>query len=101
MAERPIESLTPREKFSEASRSIRELLEHLEQAVLPKVQDFRRNTRWEENDPSQVTDLTIRKLAEELIRRDDYTRQVGSRLTPILESLAKDLKNITEVGQRR
>ena len=101
MAERPLEALTPREKFTEAARSVRELLEHLEQAVLPKVQDFRQKTRWEENNPSQVTDLTIRKLAEELIRRDDYTRRVCDRLSPIMESLAKDLKNIMEVGQRR
>ena len=101
MAERPLDSLSPREKFSEATRNTRELIEHLEQAVLPKTQDFRRITRWDENESSEMSDMTVRKAAEELIRRDDYTRKLCERLIPLLASMSKDLKNITEVGRRR
>ncbi|MBL8850427.1 MAG: hypothetical protein JNG89_12175 [Planctomycetaceae bacterium] len=100
MSERSLENLTLREKLIEAERLLRELSDHLERGFIPKAHEIRRLARRanEPENQDEVKDVTIRSSSDELIRSDDYSRQLCERNIRLLAAIEQDVKAIFEKG---
>lgn len=100
MADRPVESLTLREKLIDAEKLARELVEHLERGFIPKVHQLRRTSRRATNPDHQgeIRDLTIRNSVDQVLKSDDYTRQLADRATTLLNAIDTDVQTIFEQG---
>ena len=100
MAERPVESLTLREKLIDAEKLSRELVDHLERGFIPKVHQLRRTARRAANPEhqSEIRDLTIRNSVDQVLKSDDYTRQLCDRAAALLNSIDTDVRTIFEQG---
>lgn len=100
MSDRPLDNLTLREKLIEAERLLRELTDHLERGFIPKAHLTRRTARRanEPDNQDEVKDVTIRSSSQELIRSDDYSRQLCERNIRMLAAIEQDVKAIFEMG---
>ena len=100
MAGRPVESLTLREKLIDAEKLTRELVEHLERGFIPKVHQLRRTARRATNPEHQddIKDLTIRNSVDQILKSDDYTRQLCGRAATLLNAIDTDVHTIFEQG---
>lgn len=100
MAERQIESLTLREKFIEAEKLTRELIDHLDRGFIPKVHQLRRTARRGTNPEhlDEIKDLTVRESVKQVLDSDDYTRQLCDRAGQLLTAIDKDVNTIFEQG---
>jgi hypothetical protein len=98
MSERPLDNLTLREKLIEAERLMRELSDHLERGFIPKAHEIRRLARRanEPENQDEVKDVTIRSSSDELLRSDDYSRQLCERNIRMLAAIEQDVKAIFE-----
>lgn len=100
MSERPLESLTLREKLIEAEKLLREVTDHLERGFIPKAHELRRLAR-RANDPEnqdEIKDVTIRSATDELLRSDDYSRQLCQRSERLLAAIEQEVQVISEHG---
>lgn len=84
------DSLPLREKFTNAERLTRELIEHLEQGFLPKLQQLRRVARKDEEEG--VTDKSVRDQCAQLLKSDDFTEKLTSDLQDYLDSISAEMK---------
>lgn len=100
MSERPLDNLTLREKLIEAERLMRELSDHLERGFIPKAHETRRLARRanEPENQDEVKDVTIRSSSDELLRTDDYSRQLCERNIRMLAAIEQDVKAIFDQG---
>ena len=101
MGGRPVESLTLREKLIDSEKLTRELVEHLERGFIPKVHQLRRTARRATNPEHQgeVTDRTIRSSVDQVLKSDDYTRQLCDRAVTLLNAIDTDVQTIFEQGR--
>ncbi len=83
-------SMPLRDKFTNAERLMRELIEHLEQGYLPKLQELRRVARKDE--ASGVTNKSVRQQCHLLISSDDFTRRLADDLQEYIDSIADEMK---------
>ncbi len=89
------ESLTLREQLTDADRLTRELADHLDQAVMPQVHELRRVTRQSgEAVADETPDVTLRNQVANLLKGDDYTREMAIRLRAYLDSIGKEVRKI-------
>ena len=100
MSDRPVESLTLRQKLIDAEKLARELVEHLERGFIPKVHQLRRTARRAANPEHQgeIKDLTVRNTVDQVLKSDDYTRQLGDRAISLLNAIDTDVQTIFEKG---
>lgn len=87
---RPIEQLTLRELFTQTERLTRELIEHLEQGVLPKIQTLEQLVN--EKDFDQVNDMTIRNQAASVLQADEYSRVLSHKMDEHLQGIELALR---------
>ncbi len=87
--------LTLREKLSEAEKMTRELIHHVEKGFIPKAHDLRRLTR-QTSDPNaeEVTDLTVRAVADQTVQSDQYTRKLCEQLNAMLRCIQDDVEHL-------
>ena len=78
-----------REKFTNAERLTRELIDHLEQGFLPKIQQLRRVCRKDEEDG--VTDKSVRHQCLQLIGSDEFTEKLSGELRELLDGISKEM----------
>lgn len=100
MDDRPLESLTLREKLIEAEKLSRELIDHLERGFIPKAHELRRLAR-RANEPEhqdEVKDVTVRSTVDQVLQSDDYTRQLCQRAGQLLAGIDRDVSGIFEHG---
>jgi hypothetical protein len=100
MPDRPLESLTLREKLIEAEKLSRELIDHLERGFIPKAHELRRQAR-RANEPDhqdEIKDVTVRSMVDQVLHSDDYTRQLGDRAERLLAAIDTDVRTIFENG---
>jgi hypothetical protein len=100
MSDRPLDSLTLREKFIEAEKITRELIDHLERGFIPKAHELRRLAR-RANEPDhqdEIKDVTIRSSSNALLQSDDYTRQLGQRAGELMLAIEQEVRLIFEQG---
>ena len=100
MSERPLESLTLREKLIEAEKLTRELTDHLERGFIPKSHELRRTARRgnEPDHQDEIKDVTIRSLVNGVLHSDDYTRQLCERERNLLAAIDREVSTIFEEG---
>lgn len=89
-----IENLTLREKLIEAENAARSLIDHLEHALIPKAHALRKVCRQGHDQDEEVTDMTVREHARQLIASDDYTRQLAVKAEALLSSLESELRKL-------
>ena len=85
-----IRQLPLRDKFTTAERLTRELIDHLEQGFLPRIQQLRRVCRKDEDDG--VTDKTVRHECTQVIESDRFTQKLSSDLQELLDAIAVEMK---------
>ena len=88
------DQLPLRERLTIADRMSRELLEHLEQGFLPKVESLRRVTRQKESTAADVTDKTVRNNAAQVLKSDAYTAELYAQLRGCLESIVSEVESM-------
>jgi len=100
MSERSLDNLTLREKLIEAERLMRELSDHLERGFVPKAHETRRLARRanEPENQDEIKDVTIRSSADNLLRSDDYSRQLCERNLRLLAAIEQDVQAIFDKG---
>lgn len=87
-----ISQLPLRDKFTSAERLTRELIDHLEQGFLPRIQQVRRVCRKDESDG--VTDKTVRHECSRLIESDKFTQKLTDELQALLDGIASEMEPI-------
>lgn len=100
MSDRPIESLTLREKLIDAEKLTRELVDHLERGFIPKAHQLRRTARRATSPEHQdeIKDLTVRNSVDQVLKSDDYTRYLCERAVTLLNSIDTDVQTVFEQG---
>ena len=89
------ESLTLRDQLTGADRLTREIMDHLERAFVPQAHQLRTVTRITgEADTSQLEDVTLRNQIDNLLKSDDYTKEMSERLRAYLASIGKEVGKI-------
>ena len=89
------ESLTLRDQLTGADRLTREIMDHLERAFVPQAHQLRAVTRVTgEADTSQLEDVTLRNQIDNLLKSDDYTKEMSGRLRAYLASIGKEVGKI-------
>ena len=93
---RSLDDLTIRDKCREAQRVIRELIDHLDQAFLPKVKNLRKLARAQEPgyNPAAVRDVTIRAQAAGLLEAEQYTIKLDEESRQFLTALATEIEQL-------
>ena len=84
------DSLPLRDQFTNAERLTRELIDHLDQGFLTRIQEVRRVARKDEDDG--VTDKSVRAQCTRLFESDDFTRKLSTELREYLDSICEELK---------
>ena len=98
-----INRLTLREKLRDATRGVRELVEHLELGFVPKVHELRKLTR--QHDPAAgatpVADVTIRSYVSSVLESDRFTAGLNESLEKYLNSINNDVSDVVSRGSGR
>lgn len=96
MVERSPDQMTLRKLFTETERLTRELVEHLEQGFLPKVQNLARLV-----DPGHVDvhgnpveDVTVRNSAAQVLESEVYTDQLCEKIQHYCDAIDRDVARI-------
>jgi hypothetical protein len=88
--------LTLRDRVVVSIRSDRELIEHLEQAFIPKVHALRKLTRGERQaDAAPPGDRTVHAAAAAVLEADNFTVGVYERLIAHCESIRTAVEELT------
>lgn len=70
-------------------------MDHLERAFVPQAHELRRVTRLTgEDDTSQLEDVTLRNQISNLLKSDDYTKEMSERLRAYLASIGQEVGKI-------
>ena len=96
MIERRPDQLTLRERFIEAERLNRELIEHLEQGFVPKVQNLARLVApgYVDVHGQPAGDLTVRHTAVQVLESEAYTEQLYGRIREYCEAIDREVERI-------
>jgi hypothetical protein len=98
VSDRPLESLTLREKLIETEKLSRELMDHLERGFIPRIHDLRRLARRgnEPDHQDEVQDITIRNSVDRILQSDDYTHQLCGKARQLLAAIDMEVNTIFE-----
>lgn len=89
--------MTLRDHVVAASRLNRELIEHLDQSLIPKVHALRRETRPDSSAGDGVSgDRTIHAAAAKLLENDTFAVDVYQQLIAHCETIRKVVQELTE-----
>lgn len=94
--DRRIEQLTLREKFADAERLTRELLEHLEQGFSPKAYQAHQIVRPTPSGlpAANVEDVTVRNQVVGLLESDQFADQLYSSLEKYFAAIDASVSRI-------
>lgn len=97
---RATDGLTLRDKCREANRVIRELVDHLDQAFLPKAKNLRKLARGKDQsyDPSAVRDVTIRSQVSALLESEQYTIRLDEESKQLFNAIASEVDQLVTTG---
>lgn len=95
------EALTFREKLRDCAHLTRELVEHLEQAVVPRVDQIKSSIRSRPGPgDSGVPDVTVRNLVATLLEGDDFAQRLSHRLGEFGPAILRESERILNSGDR-
>ncbi|HUG89672.1 MAG TPA: hypothetical protein VML55_02490 [Planctomycetaceae bacterium] len=100
MAERPLGQLTLSEKFVDAERMARELMDHLDRGFLPRIRELQKLVEPADGQPlnDEVEDLTVRIHAARVLESDLFTEELYARLERYCRSINADVSRILTGG---
>ena len=98
MAERSLDQLPLRELFTTAERLSRELADHLDKGVMPKISDFERLVRASHDAArrDEVSDATVRGQAAKILSADEFTGTLCRQLSDYLQAIDTAVTNTLE-----
>ena len=87
MAERPISQQTLREQFTHAEQLTKELIDHLEHSLLPKIHDLKKLAQSDLKGETHSEDETMRNHASNVLESARFAEDVSDRLTAYFTSI--------------
>lgn len=86
MADRGIDQMTIREVLSATELLVREMSEHLQQSLLPKIKELNHSVRTfdKPDERSQIADSTVRIQARHVLESDAFAQNLYAKLTQYL-----------------
>ena len=94
MAERPISQQTLREQFTHAGQLTRELIDHLEHSLLPKIHDLKKLTQADLKGEMVVEDVTMRNHAFHLLESVQFADNLSEKMTAYFTSINQAVSGI-------
>ena len=96
MDERSPDSLPMRELFTQSERLNRELIEHIEQAFMPRVNDLERLVRGFGNaaERTSISDVAIRNAAAAVIKSDAFAQTLYRKLQEHVQAIHEGTRSI-------
>lgn len=91
-----IESMTLREKLSEADRLMREMIDHLDNGFVPKARSLSRMLQEHGNEVESLSDMTVRQQAAELIDANRFSERLYEKIGTLLVAIDRDVTEIQE-----
>lgn len=88
-----IDDLTLREKLRNVEKLTRELSDHLERGLIPKVHSLRRLSR-RGSDPEHresISDIAMREAVSTVLKSDAYARELSDKTRRYLRSIQSDI----------
>ncbi len=93
VAERPVSQQTLREQFTNAEQLTKELVDHLEHNLLPKIQDLKKLVQTELKGEAVAEDITVRNHASNVLESarfaDEISEKMAAYFTSINQSVAR------------
>ena len=81
MAERPVSQQTLREQFTNAEQLTKELVDHLEHNLLPKIHDLKKLVQTELKGEAAAEDITVRNHAADVLESARFADEVSAKMT--------------------
>lgn len=94
MAERPISQQTLREQFTHAEQLTKELVDHLEHNLLPKIHDLKKLVQTELKGEAAVEDITVRNSAGNVLESARFADEVSGKMTAYFTSINQSVTRI-------
>lgn len=94
MAERPISEQTLREQFTHAEQLTRELTDHLEHNLLPKIHDLKKLTQSDLKGEAVVEDVTMRNHAFRVLESVQFADNLSDKMTAYFTSINQAVSGI-------
>lgn len=83
--------MTLREKLSEADKLLREMIDHLDNDLVPKSRKTSQLIQESGINTSQLSDTTIRQQAAELVDANRFNDRLYEKLDLLLASIEQDV----------
>ena len=94
MAERPVSQQTLREQFTNAEQLTKELVDHLEHNLLPKIYDLKKLVQTELKGEAVVEDITVRSHALDVLESARFADEVSDKMTAYFTSISQSVTRI-------
>lgn len=94
MAERPVSQQTLREQFTHAEQLTKELVDHLEHNLLPKIHDLKKLVQTELKGEAVVEDITVRNHASDVLESARFADEVSDKMTAYFTSINQSVARI-------
>ncbi len=94
MAERPVSQQTLREQFTNAEQLTKELVDHLEHHLLPKIHDLKKLVQMELKGETVVEDITMRNHASHVLESARFAGDVSDKMTTYFTSINQAVAQI-------
>ena len=94
MAERPVSQQTLREQFTNVEQLTKELVDHLEHNLLPKIHDLKKIVQTELKGEAVVEDITMRHHASDVLESARFADEVSGRMTDYFTSINQSVSRI-------
>ena len=91
MAERPISQQSLREQFTRAEQLVKELTDHLEHSLLPKILDLKKLIQTDLNGEAVVEDISVRNHAASVLESARFADEVSDKMTPYFTSIQQSV----------
>ena len=94
VAERPIPQQPLREKFTHAEQLTKELIDHLEHNLLPKIHDLKKLTQADLKGEVVVEDVTMRNHAFHVLESVEFADNLSHKMTAYFTSINQAVAEI-------
>ncbi len=94
MPDSKIDNMTLHEKFNELEHLTRNLILHLEKGFIPKAHSVSKLLRKKDQESDDVKDITIRNQVRDLLKSEEYTNQLYTKMSAFCESIEQSVAEI-------
>ena len=94
MAERPVSQQTLREQFTHAEQLTKELVDHLEHNLLPKIHDLKKLVQTELKGEAVVEDITVRNHAVHVLESARFADEISYKMSDYFTSIKQSVARI-------